>query len=314
MKTILIIVGSARSGSTLLAKALGGHSKGFTLGEINRFNNEIKNPETHCGCGLKLKDCQFWKEVLEELGIRFQNPRDADSSFQVGIFKQLTQGLKILKLIPLIVFKTKYRDKKTHQEIENTITLYRTLFNKTKAQVLIDSSKNLFRALVLASRVPSDYDVRIVQLSRDGRGVLNSALKTNYKIDHADGITRTYEGIKGKNPTKVIRSWVYVNLRNFLILKLFYRARTSFVKYEDFTADPSKYLTEILMDCKLDFEPEALDLGGKENHIMGGNPSRINAKVIKKQDDAWRKNLDKKLLAKFNFSAGWLNYLIGYRA
>jgi len=172
MKTVIIIVGAARSGSTLLAKALGGHSKCFTLGEINRFNNEINNPETHCGCAEKLSECDFWDDILCQLKNKTNcNIKGQEGKFEIGIFNQLTKT-KIYKLMATILFGKTYNNTVVNVEIENTFLLLNVLLRKTNSSVLVDSSKGLFRALVLASRAKDDIQFKFIQLTRDGRGVL----------------------------------------------------------------------------------------------------------------------------------------------
>ena len=197
--------------------------------------------------------------------------------------------------------------------MENTFTLYNKIFDKTNAKVLIDSTKGLFRALILESRSPENIQFKFVQLTRDGRGVLNSKLKSSYSVLHKDGVLTKYEKINNKDPLKIINSWLYVNLRNFLILKLFRKNKTIFIKYEEFTQFPEIFLNDIYNMVNLDYEKTVLNLGENENHIMGGNASRINAKKIKKHDDAWKSNLELKLLKMFNVKAGWFNKLIGYK-
>lgn len=312
MKTVIIILGSARSGSTLLAKSIGGHSKGFALGEINRFNNEINNPETHCGCADKLSECDFWNDIISDIEAQINEPIKGDgSSFQLGIFNQLTKNKKS-KLLRTIFLKTKYKNELVDNEIDNTILLYNKLLDKTESKLLIDSSKGLFRSLVLTSRTNKDIQIKFIHLIRNGKGVVNSSLKSSYNVLHKDGVLRTYKGEKNKDPLNVIKSWLYINLRNFLILKMFYRNKTTFIRYEDFTNNPSKYLTKIYKSVNLDYEDSVLILNEKKNHIMGGNSSRINANEIRKQDDTWVENLDKEILKKFNRRAGWFNVLMGY--
>ena len=131
MKTVIIILGAARSGSTLLAKAIGGHSACFGLGEINRFNEEIENPDTHCGCGEKLNLCSFWSQILQELNLDFTSTTRQSDNFNVGIFNQLTKKKYLHKLINTVVFKSVYTNKLVEREIENTFTLYNKIFEKT---------------------------------------------------------------------------------------------------------------------------------------------------------------------------------------
>lgn len=314
MNTVMIILGAPRSGSTLLSKAIGGHSKCFAIGEINRFDFEINDAKTHCGCANKLSDCYFWNDILISLNTETTlEIKDENSGFKVGIFKQLVRINKIHHLILTILFGKKYNNKTVNKQIDNTFKLYRTIFNKTKSKVIIDSSKGLFRALVLASRNKGDTQFKFIQLTRDGRGVLNSILKPTYDIIHKDGVIKKYRGMTNKTSSEIINSWLYVNLRNYIILKLLNNKKSVFIRYEDFTLNPSVYLKQIYNEVALTYENSALDLGVNENHMLGGNTSRINAKRIKKQDDAWRTNLDDNLLKKFNKRAGWFNKLIGYK-
>lgn len=313
MKTIVIILGAARSGSTLVAKAIGSHSLCFTLGEINRFNEEINKPETLCGCGEKLNECNFWINILMELNLDFDDFPKNNSKFRMRIQNQITKKNRLHKLISMILFRKKYNNKIIGDEINNTFTLYENIFTKTNAEVLIDSTKGLFRALILQSMAPQNIKFQFIQLTRDGRGVLNSSLKSSYSVMHNDGVLREYSGVKNKNYKKLIDTWSYINIRNFIILKLFRKKDCFFMKYEDFTDNPEHELKTIFDKLKLSYEESALNLGYHKNHILGGNSSRINAKKIKKQDDAWRRNLDKNLLNKFNKRAGWLNKLLGYR-
>jgi len=187
LKTIIIIIGAARSGSTLLAKAIGGHSECFTLGEINRFNQEIENPDTHCGCGELLCNCSFWRNILTRLNIKFGTDKKLKNNFEVGIFKQITKFTKIHKLLPTIIFKTRYQNHEIESELNNTYTLYEKLFKNTHCSQLIDSTKGLFRALILESRYATKFEVKFVHILRDGRGVLNSEMKSTYKVLHNDG-------------------------------------------------------------------------------------------------------------------------------
>ncbi|MBZ0183572.1 MAG: sulfotransferase [Melioribacteraceae bacterium] len=312
-KTIVIILGAARSGSTLLAKAIGGHSKCFALGEINRFNDEIISKETHCGCGNKLIECDFWNDIIANINSdKNEDIRKSSQIFNVGIFKQITKKNRFHFLIPTILFKKKYKFGIVDKEINNTYGIYNKVFLKTNTDVLIDSTKGLFRALILASRKTPGYSFKFIQITRDGRGVLNSGLKDSYSIMHKNGIKREYKGEHTRKPNVIINQWLYVNLRNYLILKLFRKSNTYFLRYEDFTSNPSKYLREIYELVGLDFEEKALFLDENENHILGGNASRINARRIKKQDEAWRKNLDKSLLKVFSKKAGWFNKFLGY--
>lgn len=316
MKKVVIIIGASKSGSTLIAKTIGGHSRCFTLGEINRYNDEITNPDGYCGCGKPLGKCEFWKEVRKNAQINMVGKEVKEPD--LGIFKQITKAEVIHKLLPTILFKKRYRNPSVDIEIENTMDMYQLLFEKTGSDVLVDSTKGLFRALVLDSNKRDGIEFEFIHLLRDGRGVVNSSLKKTYSLYHSDGSVTEYKKetlakpIPVKSPSKAINYWLYVNMRNLLLLNLFRKKQTVFVKYEHFTENPLKVLTPVFKKLGLKLEKGMLELGANENHILGGNSSRLNAKSIKKVDDAWRTNLDKQTLAKFNKRAGWFNKLMGY--
>lgn len=315
MKTVIIILGSARSGSTLLAKTIGGHTSCFAAGELNRFNQEINDQDTLCGCAYDLGECDFWNSVLLKLKDETKlEIKGENSRFRVGIFNQITRKNKIYKLINTILFGRRYRNKDVEIEIDNTFKLYEALFNESKSEVLIDSSKALFRALILNSRATNEIQFKFIHLIRDGRAILNSNLKSSVSVKDKDGVLRKYEGTnKNKKPYKIINKWIYINFRNYIILKLFYRSKCIFIRYEDFISDPSKFLVIIFKKINLSYEPKVLNLGDNKNHILGGNASRINAKKIVNQEEAWRYNLDKHMLKKINRHAAWFIKLMGYK-
>jgi len=316
LKKVVIIIGASKSGSTLLAKTIGGHSQCFTMGEINRYNDEITNPDGFCGCGKPLGKCEFWSGVRRQFQVG--ETKDMKEEPKLGIFRQITKPNVIHKLLPTILLKKRYNNASIDKEIENTLDMYNLLFDKTGCQVLVDSTKGLFRALILDANKRDGIEFEFIHLVRDGRGVLNSSLKKTYALHHADGSVTEYhketleKPIYVKSPTEAINYWLYVNMRNMLLLKLFRKRQTVFVKYENFTKDPLKVLETVFQNLSLKTEKDMLDLGGNENHILGGNSSRLNAKRIKKVDDAWRTNLDKQTLDSFNKRAGWFNRLLGY--
>lgn len=313
MQTIVVILGAARSGSTLLAKAIGGHSACFTLGEINRFNQEINNPDTYCGCNNKLSKCDFWKQILKDLNVEFNDSIDHDrNNFSVGIFDQFSKRSQILKLIKTVLFNKEYNNDVIEKEIENTFLLYNKVRIRTNSNILVDSTKSLFRALILNSKNSKNFRFKFIHLTRDGRGVLNSGLKSSYTLVFDDGTSKKHKKENSKSPAEVVNSWLYINLRNYIILKLFRKKQTLFIKYEDLTNNPKKYLGIIYNWLDLKFEDSVLNLDTKENHILGGNSSRINAKKINKSDEAWRTNLHRETIRLFNLKAGWLNKILGY--
>ncbi len=90
LKKVLIIIGASKSGSTVLAKSLGGHPKTFTLGEANRFNEELNNPDGVCSCGKSLVDCTFWRRIRTILSVL--TPLRSLMNFQWGCSNSTPEG------------------------------------------------------------------------------------------------------------------------------------------------------------------------------------------------------------------------------
>lgn len=313
MKTVLIILGFRRSGSTVLTKSLGCHSKCSAIGEINYFFKEIKNSESPCGCGEKYYSCKYWNKIINEINSeKSTNVLKDDNKFNVEIGNELTRLKNILLLLPTIFFNKEYNYNYLRKKIENTFYLYFKLFKYSKSDILIDSTKTVFRALILAS-FAKKYKVnfKFIFLVRDGRAVLNSTQKGFYYVKQEDG-TSNLTNVNTRKSIVEVKSWVFANSLYFILLKLFRNKKHIMVKHEDFCNKPKETLQQICKFAKINYEDEMLNIGKHENHILGGNSSRINAKEIRKQDEAWRNNLNKEDLKMFLSKAGWLNSLFGY--
>jgi hypothetical protein len=97
-----------------------------------------------------------------------------------------------------------------------------------------------------------------------------------------------------------------------LALKFFRKRKSILIRYEDFANYPEKILRIICNHIGVAFEPNMMCLGKKTKHMIGGNPSRINATEIIKPEAEWKYKLDKDLLRLFNKKAGFLNRYFGY--
>src|SRR2546426_3792262 len=62
---LLYIVGSPRSGSTLLDKILDQFGGFFSAGELNMVWEHGLLENTLCGCGARFRTCSFWRSVFD---------------------------------------------------------------------------------------------------------------------------------------------------------------------------------------------------------------------------------------------------------
>ena len=314
MKTIVIILSFRRSGSTILAKALGCHTKCSALGEINYFSKEINNPESPCGCGKKYYLCQYWKTIIDEINDeKDTNVINSTEKFNIDIDKEITRAKIFPLFLGTLFFNKRYSYKTINNKIKNTFYLYNKIFKYSKSEYLIDSTKSIFRALVLASHGKiQKINFKFIFLVRDGRAVLNSTQKGFYNIKQNDGSEETTY-VKIRNPKKEINKWKFTNILYLIILKLFRNTKYIKVKHEDFCNHPNETLEKICNFLDITYEPAMVQLDNFENHILGGNTSRMNAKEIKKSKENWREKLNKDLLLMFNKNAGWVNKLLGFK-
>lgn len=262
---ILFILGTGHCGSTLLDLLLGSHSKMFGAGEIERFETT-----SNCTCGAPPEQCEFWSELYQESLLRslslYRNPQN----FLMGTDRFLTKrnqtGWKPLA------------NKKRF--IEDNLLLYRKIHDKCGKQMIVDSSKNIDRAELLARS--NRIDARFIHIARDGRAVTWSYMKKYNKAIFYAYSCLTYHikmaVLKKRTPARILR-----------------------VEYEDLTKEPVLELKRILSFIGYDFEPGMINFRSENNHQMGGNDMRFNQSAEIREDRDWIRRMPKKykLLLKF---------------
>ncbi|PCJ88881.1 MAG: hypothetical protein COA54_01230 [Thiotrichaceae bacterium] len=146
---IIYIMGSGRSGSTLLSNMLGTQSDIVCSGEVYNYKNFFESAVSNkrlCSCGEKLDECGYWRSVREKI--------EAESG----------NALVDLKDTCLPVFK------------ENNYSLFSAIKDVSNKKIIVDSSKRHYRLkLLLKSRL---FRIVIVHLVRDARAYSYSNLLT----------------------------------------------------------------------------------------------------------------------------------------
>lgn len=313
MKKILFIVSAGRSGSTLLDMVIGSHSKCFTIGEISRLPDSIKK-NSLCGCGEILQNCGFWRRINSRLYKRYgESIYKSSNAFNLSFWQEY-QGsnrygyyYKIFK--PLLGIA-----KLNMTWVHNTRTLFNEIFEETQAEVLVDSTKDIFRAMLLRSSL-KEYQCKFIHLVRDGRAVVNSMQKKSYSVYEktatGDYIKRTYPGIYTK-PEDAILGWRKYNLKTLLLLKLVSPKNRMLLRFEDFCEEPEKRAKEITSFLGLPFHETMTNFRDTKHHSIAGNPTKVGKGGIKKPDRDWEQNLSKQALDMFAKKAGFLNKYFHY--
>ena len=288
-KTVLFIVGSGHSGSTIMDMVLGANSACLSLGEITKIDRAIQR-NIFCVCGERILECGFWRDVAEDYSASMGvNPLDGEGEF--GISLSSNSGSKFTRRFKkaLQVMGLK---KNREPWLERTTSLYKAVFKHTDADILIDSSKNIKRAMMLANNF-EDMDFRVLHLVRDVRGVAYSYQKPTYSVQLPGEKEPTeYPAIDLFPIEKTSGIW----LRENALISLFLKLRLSKeiwmrVRYESVCQNPEESLPNICSWLGIDNEPAMIKFGSVTHNNVGGNSSRFNSKEIQNIRSGWKRKL-----------------------
>ena len=266
--TYVYITGSGRSGSTLLDAALGSHPNILSVGEIGRLPGGLLEGGANampdgCACGASLDTCPLWGPILRDarqLNLRSISP-DEWYSF----------------LLP------------------------RLLAFKPEAQAIVDKT-GWIRPLrqLLQSRVTEGYELKIIFLTRDARGVVNSASNRGF-----------HRGLPTEWYLPVWRAAAGWWARNRLVLRLYERLDPGMrlhVTYERFTSNPAAVLREIHrflgvreMDLGTNWKQELRHTFAGNWNFREGQSSEI------REDVKWKNELSPRATALVDLIAGRLS-------
>lgn len=322
---MVYIVGSGRSGSTLVDMVLGAHSEMFSLGEIISILDYMKE-DKECACRNNFQQCPFWTDIISGLSLQWgvdlvENPQTLDLKIIEG--RTRSRFGYLIKIGSRIIgLKSNRLSGKSNQEKITTRAheFYDYVRKKSDSKVLIDSSKSIRRALRLSwNRQVDSY--RLIFLVRDGRGVIHSRKKRKIVVDEPqeiDGKTTmkeiTHPAIHpSRSILRYITAWLQVNLSTYLGLLTVPRGNWMILKYEDLCRSPEKTLQDVCKFLNLDYEAGMIDFRQASHHNIDGNPTRFRSGGIKNPDEKWRTGLNSTDRLLFWVIAGWLNFLFGYK-
>ena len=276
---VLYILGSSRSGSTILDSILGELDGYFSAGEV-RFIWRRLLEGRRCGCGQPLETCEVWSRVLR--GVAGEDVRGAA---RVNYERQRRNT------------RTKHTGSLLRRRAGNfgsddlaayaraTATLYREVAAVTGARVIVDSSKRVSDGALLR-RLPG-FELYFVHLVRDPRAVAYSRRRTKINPD------RDVPGeMGGKNPAGSAFRWAVGNLGAGALRRLHNRDRSMLVRYEDFVVRPRDVVDAItaMVGVSPESTPFVTDTSVKlsVHHTVSGNPIRFNTGTVDlREDNRW---------------------------
>ena len=303
---LLFICGSGHSGSTLLEMLVAGHPHVAALGELHNLSHQIAIGRA-CSCGSLPRECPRWQAVAAQIRLRtgidiFERPfafrvsRERPRNLPERAIRSWNRSLHYLHFrSPLMGWLKLHRLTVGEREVAtNTEMVCAIVRELAGARVLIDSSKDYVRMRERYDSAPLG-SVKVVYLSRDGRGVMWSAMKRRR--------VAAWYGAK---------EWAKTQRRIRGMLRGVRPQDRIHVRYEDLCTEPEGVLRGICAWLGLSYAEELLALRPPQHHTIAGNKIRLERAMAIRLDEAWRANLKPLQLRVFALLAGAENRRLGY--
>lgn len=280
---VIYIAGMGRSGSTLLDILLGNLEGAVGVGEFTNFTDWLRGDDP-CSCGSRISVCDLWGRVIEDV------PDARQGSVVFGGGKLWT----LRRVFRTLVIGRASGEGRAVAELNHA--LFASVRAATGAAVIVDSSKHLGRACELA--MSPLFDVRVVHLIRDGRGVMWSRMKNIRRLlaDHPEVqhlLDRHPERKVSRSASWTMRRWVALNAAIMLVGLVRLRKRYRLVRYEDLAEAPQKTV-DSLAEWAGVASDEGRDEAGRVVHNIGGNLVRLRPIGEIRVDDEWRRKLGRR--------------------
>lgn len=275
--TLLYLLGTGRSGSTLVANVLGEAHGAFAAGEVRFVWRRGLVEDRLCGCGATFSTCPLWQSVMRAADVRSDPMALAEMGDELVRIRHLPsllagRGLDAAKSPGVSDYLAHVR------------RLYAAIGVVTGARVIIDSSKSPAYALVLeAAGVGS---VRHLHLVRDPRACAFSWSRERASAALPDD-DEPMDRFPARKSALLWLLWHSVASKRFARTDGFTRLR-----YEDFVEDPRESLAAVLGGVGLDLSSASVhdhSFVFGHNHCVAGNPSRRRrGSTVIGADDEWR--------------------------
>ncbi|MFW6114624.1 MAG: sulfotransferase [bacterium] len=298
MKTVIYIASDVRSGSTMLDNLLSNHPDAESVGELGQLTSHLNKGHTGvswnwtCSCGDSMEACPVWTrtaalyERKDQRGLKDVQTRvapDARSPFFhiLMLLASLVPVQKVRRWLLLRCYRrASFED--IGRELHCVIDAFR---GATGAEIFIDSSKRVAELHALIAAKPSDVQLKLIHLVRDGRAVLYS--KNNRSEQNKQYNDTSFKLIAA------IRGWCYINLQILNTMCFFDSKDRITIRYEDLCRDREATLKKICSGFDLTFDEAMLHLSNANKHNVGGSPHRFtwNAATPIRLDERWRQGL-----------------------
>jgi hypothetical protein len=281
---ILYIGGWGRSGSTLLDRLID-QAPGFvSVGEMRDLFLRGCVENRLCGCGERFLSCPFWKEVGY---LSFGGWERVDARRLASLRQELDRPWDVPFLMnPRLspAYRARHR-----QFLAALAAVYRSISQVANVATIVDSSKIATYALLL-NAIP-EFELRVLHLVRDSRGVAYSWQKRVLRPDRPEGADLMH---RYRPFTASLRYDTYNGLAECSRLLGIPYMR---MRYEDLVACPGPSLARAMRFAGATTAPadDIVRDGGADlvaGHNVDGNPMRFKrGRINIRPDEGWRGNL-----------------------
>lgn len=303
---VVSIIGSGRSGSTVLDILLGSHRNIEGVGALSKLPRSgwIPDAERRCACGSPIHACPYWTEVFERWS---EQVGDGGLGRYIDLQARYEQSTKRW---PRLLIEQRRPSAAFLEYARMTASLYRSISQVSGKPVILDSSKKPVRTYALIAT--GQLDVRVLHLVRDGRGVVWSRLKP---------LPRDVEaGVPSARPPtppwRTTMHWTQANIESEWVTRRAGRSHGTRIRYESLVEAPGALLERIspIVGEDLTEVMERIENGGamQVGHRVGGNRMRFGGEVRLRPDLEWTTKLPSSERDTFWRRAGWLARRYGY--
>jgi hypothetical protein len=267
---ILYIMGTGRSGTTILEVLLANNPGFAGVGEVHRIVRHGFLEDRVCSCSKPARQCEVWSRVLRDSGWS-----DADLPLLARDFEKLESHFRF----PLVWAGAPASELARYDAANEALFTHAAAARRSF--LIVDSSKYASRALLLARRFPDR--VKVLCITRSAAGLIAAFQKRN-QLEQ-----------RPKPPLAVAAYYCYVLLCMRLV-RARLKERCLAIRFEELNREPLAELRRIeswlglsLAESKARIaSADAFEVG----HIVTGNRLRMKGRVKFEptSDDAAKRN------------------------
>jgi len=297
-RTVTYILSHSYSGSTLLTYLLANNPDISTIGELKATRmGDIAS--YICSCGEKIVECDFWGQLQDKMKNEgrkfslesFSTQFESDKWLCNKLLKSSVRswGYEKLRSVLFALFQPCRKQRDTI--LEQCDSLVEFICALQEGNILLDGSKDAIRLLHYVNS--GRFNVKVIYLVKDGRGVVNSYVKHRHS-----------------SLDKAVQDWIIAQKELDRTYGMINDSNKMLVRYETLCKNPDIELARI---------NDFLGAGGvsdtrlnkSRQHILGNKMRLVSSDEIR-MDEKWKSEMSKDDLDYFMRHAGKYNSRIGF--